>query len=400
MTLRGWCRMKYLKLGKICDILNGYAFKSSKYTKTGYRVIRITNVQKGVIVDEAPQYYSDKDMIDLKKYELFENDILMSLTGNVGRVGIMDKSLLPAALNQRVACLRLKNQDIYYKYLFYYLNSDRFENMCIENSNGIAQKNLSTVFLKNVLIPVPLLDIQKKIVEVLDKAQELIDARKEQIRLMDELIQSVFYEMFGDPVANPKGWEVGTINDLTLKTQYGTSKKAHETNGEYPVLRMNNITYSGGWDFSSLKYVDLDENELEKYLVYEGELLFNRTNSKELVGKSAVYRKSKPMAYAGYLVKLKTNPKGNAEYISSYLNSKHGKATLLNMAKSIVGMANINAEELKKIKINLPSVEKQNEFAKIVRIIEDLKDVMHGSLENYEMEYQAIMQKAFNGKLF
>jgi len=254
--------------------------------------------------------------------------------------------------------------------------------------------------LTEAFIPIPPLETQKKIVEVLDKAQGLIDARKKQIRLMDELIQSVFYEMFGDPVANPKGWEVGTINDLTLKTQYGTSKKAHETNGEYPVLRMNNITYSGGWDFSSLKYVDLDENELVKYLVYEGELLFNRTNSKELVGKSAVYRKSKPMAYAGYLVKLKTNPKGNAEYISSYLNSKHGKATLLNMAKSIVGMANINAEELKKIKINLPSVEKQNEFAKIVRIIENLKDVMHRSLENYEMEYQAIMQKAFNGKLF
>ena len=284
------------------------------------------------------------------------------------------------------------------QYLYYFMS--KYVDILRSNSIGGVIKYIKLGDLTEAFIPIPPLETQKKIVEVLDKAQGLIDARKEQITLMDELIQSVFYEMFGDPVANRKGWEVGTINDLTLKTQYGTSKKAHETNGEYPVLRMNNITYSGGWDFSSLKYVDLDENELEKYLVYEGELLFNRTNSKELVGKSAVYRKSKPMAYAGYLVKLKINPKGNAEYISSYLNSKHGKATLLNMAKSIVGMANINAEELKKIKINLPSVEKQNEFAKIVRIIENLKDVMHGSLENYEMEYQSIMQKAFNGKLF
>ncbi len=94
---------------------------------------------------------------------------------------------------------------------------------------------------------------------------------------------------------------------------------------------MNNITYSGNWDFSDLKYIDLNSKEKNKYLVYKGELLFNRTNSKELVGKTAVYRRREPMAFAGYLVKLKTNIKGNSEYISAYLNSKYGRLVLLNM---------------------------------------------------------------------
>lgn len=286
--------------------------------------------------------------------------------------------------------------DLRFVYLFLSGNIYILEN----GFKGAGLKHISKKYLEDVEIPLLPIERQKKIVEVLDKAQGLIDARKEQIRLMDELIQSVFYEMFGDPVTNPKGWETGTVNDLTLKTQYGTSKKAHETDGEYAMLRMNNISYTGGWDFSSLKYVDLDENELEKYLVYEGELLFNRTNSKELVGKTAVYRESKPMAYAGYLVKLITNTKGNTEYISAYLNSQHGKATLLNMAKSIVGMANINAEELKNIRINLPPIDVQNDFADIVSRIEKERKKLSESIRNYEDNYSSILQKAFAGKLF
>ncbi|WP_053083695.1 restriction endonuclease subunit S [Rubeoparvulum massiliense] len=284
------------------------------------------------------------------------------------------------------------------RFLYYFMN--KYIDILRNNSIGGVIKYIKLGALTDAQIPLPPLEIQKKIVEVLDKAQGLIDARKEQIRLMDELIQSVFYEMFGDPVTNSKGWETGTINDLTSKTQYGTSKKAHETDGEYPVLRMNNITYTGGWDFSSLKYVDLNEKELEKYLVNEGEMLFNRTNSKELVGKAAVYRENKPMAYAGYLVKLITNTRGNTEYISAYLNSKHGKATLLNMAKSIVGMANINAEELKKIRINLPPIDLQNDFAAIVSKIEKERKKLSESIRDYEDSYSSIMQKAFVGKLF
>src|SRR5690606_8802639 len=107
------------------------------------------------------------------------------------------------------------------------------------------------------------------------------------------------------------------------------------------------------------------------YMVYKGELLFNRTNSKELVGKTAVYREEEPMAYAGYLVKLICNERANAEFISAYLNSAYGKAILFSMAKNIVGMANINAEELKKIKIYIPPKNLQDKFAEVNKVILD-----------------------------
>ena len=112
----GWT---YKKLGDICEVINGFAFKSEKYVDKGIRVMRITNVQKGTIVDNDPKYYPNEEAPNIRQYLLNENDLLMSLTGNVGRVGLLQKELLPAALNQRVACLRIKSNDVLLKYLFH-----------------------------------------------------------------------------------------------------------------------------------------------------------------------------------------------------------------------------------------------------------------------------------------
>ena len=140
--------------------------------------------------------------------------------------------------------------------------------------------------LKELEIPLPPLAEQKSIAGILDAADALRAKRREALAQLDTLLQSAFLDMFGDPVTNPMGWEAGVIRDLLASANYGTSKKADLREGEYPILRMNNITYSGEWDFSSLKYIDLAEEDLPKHLVHKGQILFNRTNSKELVGKT------------------------------------------------------------------------------------------------------------------
>lgn len=290
-----------------------------------------------------------------------------------------------------------KGKNIMLKYIYLYLLGNI--NILEEGFRGAGLKHTNQKYIKSIKIPVPSLKIQEKIVKVLDQAQALIDKRKEQIKALDQLIESIFYTMFGDPVRNEKGWESGTIRDLTAYTQYGTSKKAYEK-GNYPILRMGNITYEGNWNLNDLKYIDLDKKEKEKFLVKKGDLLFNRTNSRELVGKTAVYKEDYPMAFAGYLIKLEPNEKGNTEYISSYLNSRYGKLTLLNLAKSIVGMANINAQELQDIKILLPPISLQNEFEHKVETIEKQKELLNQSLELLEENYKSIMDKAFKGQLF
>ena len=174
-------------LGDVCDVLNGFAFQSTNYISNGHRVIRITNVQKGAIVDDDPKYYNQSPALD--NYELYDNDLLMSLTGNVGRVGLISENMLPAYLNQRVACLREKTRLLSKKFLYFYLNADDFERDAINSSKGLAQKNMSTEWLKNYAIPLPPLPVQRKIADVLDRASALIEKRKEQIYKLDLLMK-------------------------------------------------------------------------------------------------------------------------------------------------------------------------------------------------------------------
>ena len=239
---KGW---EYKKLGEVCDVINGYAFKSSKYTSQGTRIIRITNVQKGYVVDNDPKFYSDEDFKDLFQYSLFEGDLVMSLTGNVGRVGILQKNMLPAALNQRVACLRVKSKKMQLNYLFHLLNSNLFENAAIQSARGIAQLNMSTEWLKNYIIPLPPLSTQLAIVSELDKINELIRLKKEQLKDFDNLAQSLFFEMFGDPVENEKGWEVKKLNEIVsdnCSISYGIVQPGDGVENGVPVVRPVDMT--------------------------------------------------------------------------------------------------------------------------------------------------------------
>lgn len=252
------------------------------------------------------------------------------------------------------------------EYLAYYLRSDGFLNWVNAQIDGAKMPRVSMKIFWNHEIELSSLEEQKRIVAILDKADSLRRKRQQAIQLADDFLRTTFLDMFGDPVTNPKGWPVGTIRDLVESANYGTSDKADEHKGKFPILRMNNITYAGRWDLSSLKYIDLDPKAEDKYLARNGDLLFNRTNSKELVGKAAIFESELPMAVAGYLIRVRLNKFGNPYYVSAYLNSGHGKATLQSMCKSIVGMANINAQEMQSIGIMLPPKEIQDRYAEIV----------------------------------
>ncbi|MDO4926293.1 MAG: restriction endonuclease subunit S [Turicibacter sp.] len=388
--------MKYVKLNTLCDINIGKTPSRSnqEYWGLGGKWISIADIKSTYITDTKEQITPLG--IDQSKIKLVPKDtVIMSFKLTVGKVAITAEDMYT---NEAIASFPIKDDSkLYTKYLYYCLQT---LNLMPATDRAVMGATLNKAKLNEIKIPYVDYDQQIKIANILDQAQELIDKRKAQIEALDELIQSVFYDMFGDPGLNSKGWETGRISDIIVKTQYGTSTKANETEGEYAVLRMNNITYSGNWDFKSLKYVDLDEKDRKKYLVYKGEVLFNRTNSKELVGKTAVYKREEPMAYAGYLVKATPNNRANGQFIASYMNTKYTKSLLFNMAKNIVGMANINAEEFKNIKVYIPPIEIQNQFAEIVENIEKQKALLNESLVDLENNFNSLMQRAFSGELF
>ncbi len=384
-----------VNIGEIFKISSGGtpSRKKPEYFTNGMIPWVKTGDLKGRFVNE-PKEKITNDGLKNSSAKLFpEKTVLLAMYGaTIGACSILP---FEAATNQACAAL-LPNEKCREDYLYYYLRS--IKRTIINKGVGGAQPNISATILKKIKIPLPPLPIQKKIAEILDTADELKQKDKALIAKYDELTQSLFLDMFGDPVNNQKNFEKGTIRDLVSDVKYGTSAKAVE-GGFYPYLRMGNITYEGHMDFQDLKYIDLDEKDKPKYLVKKGDVLFNRTNSKELVGKTGLYNENQDMAIAGYLIRVRVNEKANPYFIWGYLNSKHGKIILTSMCKSIVGMANINAQELQGIKILLPPIDLQNQFVERVEAIEKQKQQAQASLKKSEDLFNCLLQKSFKGEL-
>lgn len=168
-------------LNQILKIKNGYAFKSDEYEEQGLQVIRIKNVQKGKIVINDSVYVSKDREKEFEKYLLCANDILISMTGNPGRVGVVKDNHLPALLNQRVGKLEIFNKNVLKKFIFQMLNTEYFENSVIYLAKGLAQQNISTTQIESIKIPLPPKDIQQKIINEMEALELFEKDSKEKI---------------------------------------------------------------------------------------------------------------------------------------------------------------------------------------------------------------------------
>lgn len=233
-------------------------------------------------------------------------------------------------------------------------------------------------------IGVPSLVKQKEIAEELDKINELIEVKRSQLADLDVLAQSLFYEMFGEPFLNPMGWEVKAFGDLTVSINYGTSLPATE-GGQYPYLRMNNLTDNGYLDLSNLKYIDISDEDLEKCLVKDGDILFNRTNSREKVGKTALYNREDNMVIAGYIIRVRTNRDFlNPIFAVRYMNMPELKNHLRKICRGAVNQANINSKEMAAIPFLVPPIDLQNQFAAKINKIEAQKESIESSITDLQ----------------
>jgi len=196
--------------------------------------------------------------------------------------------------------------------------------------------------------------------------------------------------MFGDPANNIHGWESTTVRDIVTEVRYGTSKPATD-DGEYIYLRMNNITYDGHLDLSETKRISVSEAELSKCIVEKGDVLFNRTNSRELVGKTCVFNINQPMVIAGYIIRIRLNKRVLSEYFSTAFNTAYYKKLLNSICKGAIGQANINAQELQDIEILVPPIELQNKFLSLLNTADKSKFELQKTLNELEATYKALL---------
>lgn len=291
--------------------------------------------------------------------------------------------------------LRPDTDKITSEWLYYLTTWKTFRKEAERNMTGSAgQKRVPKTFLENYVVNLPDIDTQKSENKILRKVDDLIFLRKQQLAKLDELAKARFVEMFGTFPANPFRWSIGKIQDVVSDVRYGSSRPAVE-GGKYPYLRMNNITYSGELDLRDTKRIDIPDSELDKCTVRRGDVLFNRTNSKELVGKTCVYNRDELMVLAGFVIRVRINERIRPEVLSAFLNMDFSKRMLIGMCKTAIGQANINAKELQNIDLYIPPIELQDQFVTLKNKIDQQKQTVQQSLEKLELLKKALMQEYF-----
>lgn len=366
--------MEKIRLGDACEILNGFAFKSENYVDSGIRVIRIANVQKGYIEDNTPAFYP-LDSVELDKYMLEEGDLLISLTGNVGRVAILEKEFLPAALNQRVACLRLKTSRLTKGYLFHILNGNLFEQQCIQSSKGVAQKNMSTEWLKNYEIPLYSKEKQDVITEILDKTYNVIFCRQQEIQKLDDLIKARFVELFGDPIDNSKGYPVHQLSEYITSLTSGSRGWARYCvdDGDEWFITIKNVKDCHIFTDNMQPVNAPDNAEAKRTKVQEGDLLISITAD---LGRTGVVTKE-IAEHGAYInqhlscIRIKRDVL-NPLFVAHYMESPAGKEQFIAKNQSAV-KAGLNFNSINSLKLMVPPLTEQNRFIDFIDQVDKSK---------------------------
>lgn len=387
-----------VKLRDVCDFYSGTGFPSEFQgeTKGQFPFYKVGDISKNVLLGQRRLTFSE-NYVDMDVINKIKGTIVPANTVVFAKIGEALKLNRRAITN--CECLidnntiGIKAKTMYIRTLYFYYFMCNLDMQKFAESTTVPSVRKSK--LMDISIILPTLDEQQRIEKVLDQINDIIVNRQKQLKKLDELVKSRFIEMFGSFPENSKNWKICTIKEIVSDVRYGTSRAAVD-GGKYPYLRMNNITYDGELDLTDLKYIDIPDKELEKCTVKCGDVLFNRTNSKELVGKTCVYNRNDTMVLAGFIIRIRVNENILPVFLAMFLNMDFSKTMLKEMCKSAIGQANINATELQKIRIILPPIELQEEFVKFKNQTGKSKLEIKKSLDKLEILKKSLMQEYFS----
>ena len=376
-------------LPDICKIQYGYAFDSAKFSDSeGIPLIRIRDVVRG---------YSETYTTEKCGEEYIVNDGDM-LIGMDGEFNIAHWKGGKAYLNQRV-CRLIPSDEVDALYLYYFMPKAL---KAIEDKTPfVTVKHLSAKELNKVVVPMPSMHEQKKIASSLQKVDELIALRKEQLAKLDQLVKSRFIELFGDPFLNPMKWKKVKIeNVVTVEPQNGMYKPQSDyvvDGSGTPILRIDGFYNGTVTDFSTLKRLRCEDREKQKYLLKEDDIVINRVNSIEYLGKCAhITGLLEDTVYESNMMRMHFDSEYfNPVYVTHLLCSRFIYNQIVNHAKKAVNQASINQKDVLDFDIYQPPIEVQNRFATFVKQTDKSKLEIQQSLDKLELLKKALMQEYF-----
>jgi type I restriction enzyme S subunit len=393
--------MKTVILSDVCDISSGGTpSRSNPEYFRGHipwaKISDIENAENGVVF-KTEEFISADGLKNIRGKIFPKGTLLFAMYGSIGKTAIAGKEL---STNQAILGIRPKSEnDVRISYLKSWFECNKQK--LINQGRGVALKNLSATIVRNLEIELPPLNDQIRIAHLLDKVEGLIAQRKQHLQQLDELLKSVFLEMFGDPVRNEKGWEVFSFRELfAVPPRIGTTKPASSDTG-IPVVRVGEL---GGLEvrFDKCAIVELSTDEYVKCKVEVGDILLARAiGSKEQLGKASLITELKRLiAFDSHVMRLRFDPvRVDPFFAYFWLRSSGGRALFLKASRETSVQFNINTTQISSIRIPLPPQSLQEEFAIIVKRIGVLASHYQQTFTNLETLYAALSQQAFKGEL-
>lgn len=377
------------KLGEVCENVSNINWKTiSLDTKLPYIDLSAVDIDNSNIDDFE---YINKDNAPSRAKQIVNTgDVIFATTRPLlKRVCVIIKSFNNAIASTGFCVLRPKGK-VVSKWIYYILKSDSFYTYIEPLQKGISYPAVSDNEVKNYSIPVPPLAEQKKIVEELDCLSGIIEKKKQQLKEYDALAQSIFYEMFGNP--DESQYPLQNISSLSLsKLSYGSGASAVEYDGKVRYVRITDIMEDGKLDKNAMSPNVFDD----KYLLNDGDILFARSGA--TVGKTYHYKETDGVAiYAGYLIRFIPNKKiVIPEYIYYYTLSPYYQAFVRKNAQA-VAQPNINAKQYGDLRVCVPPLALQQEFASKIEAIEKQKELIKQSIAETETLFNSRMDFYFN----
>jgi len=384
-------KWEMVRLGDVAEIQGGYAFKSERFINNGVPIIRIGNLEDDVVNIDKNICYTREFWNDNKAFRVLKNDILIAMSGaTVGKIGLF---LLkePALLNQRVSKISVNTKLVTNRFVYHYVKSGLFMEQVKKLSFGCAQPNISGKQISDIQIPLPPLEVQRKIAETLDAASELLAMRKKQLAELDKLIQSVFYDMF-----NAYFKDFNCYKKLPNLCDFIDYRGKTPEKSEYgiPLITAKNVKDNK----FSIEPREFILESTYKSIMTRG---FPKINDVIFTTEAPLGNVCRiPSIFDKFAVGqtiIAMQPKSNimnSEYLEFALTSKEFQGEMLKRSSGST-VKGIRSKELVKISIPLPPFPLQTIFAEIVQKIEEQKVLVQKAINETQALFDSLMNEYF-----
>ena len=400
-------KIKWIQLSEIAELITKGTTPTTMgfdFQENGVNFLKIECFdENGGFVESKVTHISEECNKKLRRSQLKEGDILFSIAGAIGRVAIVTKEMLPANTNQALAIIRIVDEQIYLPYVKLILTSPIVTNQLEKKKQGVAQLNLSLKDINEILMPLPSKKQQIELADLFKKVADVIYKRNAELLSLDNLIKARFDELFGDPVSNPKKWNVKKLKDLSIQINSGNTPKGGAENyvEEGIVFFRSQNVWKDRLEMDDIAYIDAKTHaSMKRSSLKHGDILMTKTGrintENSSLGRAALYLGEDDMANVnGHVYFIRLKPEVNNKFILRILISPEYRDLIRSVCVGGIDKRQLNKEHIEDFPIICPPSDIVEKYVAFVDQVDKSKVAVQKVLDETKLLFDSLMQKYF-----